>query len=115
MKKILKNKLVLCLASAIIVSFILSMLMASGFLRDQSDRLSDTLYYEEKPFPDILVIVIDDKSINEIGRSPWPRTVFSNLLDKVKDAKVIGIDVSFLEAESPSEDLALQNSLDALK
>lgn len=112
--KAIKNKMAFCLISSAIVSIILSSLFLSGFFKIQSDRLSDLLYSEQKPFSDITIIAIDDKSINEIGRWPWSRSVFSDALEKLKDAKVIGMDVSFLEPESEKADSSMQERLDEL-
>ncbi|MFH1364968.1 MAG: adenylate/guanylate cyclase domain-containing protein, partial [archaeon] len=59
--------------------------------------LSDNLHGGNKPLENIVIIKIDDESINKIGRWPWDRNVFSEILLKTKDARVIGIDVSFFE------------------
>lgn len=96
-KNILKNKLVICIISAILVTLILSMLLNAGFLSIQSTRMSDLLYNEQKPFNDIVIIAIDDQSINEIGRWPWSRAVFAEALENLKSAEIIGVDVSFFE------------------
>jgi len=112
---ILKNKLLFCILSAVIISTLVSVAFSLGMFKVQSDRLSDAIYTEKNPFPDIILIAIDDKSINDIGRWPWSRSVFADALDRLKDAKVIGIDVSFLEPESNQTDSLLQSKIDGLK
>jgi len=54
---------------------------------------------------DVVVVAIDDASIEAIGRWPWPRSVFAALLDRVTQAapKAIGLDISFSEP-SPFSD-----------
>ena len=102
---VLNEKLKICLVTAIAVSFILSLLFSSGFLHRQSLHSSDLFYSEGKPFSEIVIIAIDDKSIQEIGRWPWNREVFANAIEKTKEAKVIGVDVSFFESASGDEKL----------
>ena len=64
-------------------------------------KLSDSLYGVGTPLDNIVVISIDDKSLQEIGRWPWPRSVWVPLIEKLQDSKVVGFDVSFFE---PTED-----------
>jgi len=104
--KILKNKLAVCLFSAFVVTAVLSLLLYSGFLSVQSTKISDLLYTEQKPLDEIILIAIDDKSINEMGRWPWSREVFANALENIKDASVIGFDVSFFEKSEHDKELA---------
>lgn len=58
---------------------------------------------------DITIVVIDEKSIAEIGRWPWSRTVQAELIDRIAAGKpkVIGIDIMYSEAESPQADARL--------
>lgn len=48
---------------------------------------------------EVVIIGIDDKSLQSIGAWPWDRSVFANLTKKLSDAgaKVIAYDVLFLE------------------
>ena len=50
----------------------------------------------------IAIIDIDEKSLKEIGRWPWPREVISRLAEKVSDlgVTVLAFDVVFAEAEN---------------
>ncbi len=83
-----------------------------------------TLYYSQNPFleafeartydlrfrdmrgaiplqQDIAVIAIDDKSIAELGRYPWPRHQYARLLEKLKEAQARAVlfDAFFPERE----------------
>ena len=53
------------------------------------------------PSDRIAVIAIDDQSIQNLGRWPWPRTLHAQLIDKLRagGAKVIGSTVFYSEAE----------------
>ena len=48
--------------------------------------ITDKLYGGKKVLDNIVIIKIDDESINKIGRWPWDRDVFSKILDNIKDA-----------------------------
>lgn len=57
---------------------------------------------------DIVIVAIDQDSLTAIGRWPWPRSVHTQLLDKLAAAhpKAIGYDVLFLEASPDDAALA---------
>ncbi|MFQ5717834.1 MAG: CHASE2 domain-containing protein, partial [Nitrospinales bacterium] len=61
-----------------------------------------------KPGPEVVIAAIDEKSLDELGRWPWPRVMLTRLVDKLVqlDAKVIGFDVIFA---SPDESSGLRN------
>jgi adenylate cyclase len=48
-----------------------------------------------------VIVAIDEKSLSELGRWPWPRTVMARLVDRLKayGAKAIGFDVIFSEPD----------------
>jgi len=58
-----------------------------------------------KPGGDVVVVVIDEASIEAIGRFPWPRYVFAPLIAKLHDggASAIGFDIFFSEPEKNPE------------
>ena len=108
MNHILKNELSISISSAIVVTLILSLLLSVEFMGNQSTRTSDLLYNEQKPFSEIIIVEIDDSSINELGRWPWKREIFSNALEKLRPAKIIGVDVSFFEESD--DDIKLEST-----
>ncbi|TXI89433.1 MAG: CHASE2 domain-containing protein, partial [Burkholderiaceae bacterium] len=57
---------------------------------------------------DILIIAIDDYSLNEIGKWPWNRAIHAQLLERLQPAhpKAIGFDIVFTEAQSNSDSLS---------
>ncbi|MCJ7595151.1 MAG: adenylate/guanylate cyclase domain-containing protein, partial [Desulfobacterales bacterium] len=61
----------------------------------------------KKPSPEVVLAVIDEKSLKEEGRWPWPRSKFAGLVDALsKDgAKAVAFDVIFAE---PDENTHLQ-------
>jgi adenylate cyclase len=51
-----------------------------------------------------VIAVVDEKSLSELGRWPWPRTTIARLLDQLKasGAKAIGFDIVFSEPDDNS-------------
>lgn len=86
-----------------------------GVLDSWSNRTTDRLFLPRSPDPSITVIAIDDASINQIGRWPWPRKVHADLIQRLSDAgaKVIGYDVNFPEHSDAENDQALADALKA--
>ena len=51
-----------------------------------------------------VIVTIDEKSLSELGRWPWPRTVIARLIDQLKayGVKAVGFDVIFSEPDENS-------------
>lgn len=63
------------------------------------------LALDPKPTPQQVIIVdIDEKSLDELGQWPWPRSVLAKIIDKVGQAGavVVGLDVLFPEHDRTS-------------
>lgn len=58
----------------------------------------------------VVIIAIDEKSVDELGRWPWRRSVMARLIDQLSDAGVaaIGLDIVFSEPEITPEAETLQ-------
>ncbi|OHX19046.1 CHASE2 domain-containing protein [Chromobacterium sphagni] len=61
----------------------------------------------------ITVIAIDEKSLAELGRWPWPRAYHAQLLDKLLHARAIGLDIAIVEPSTQPE--ADQHLADAIR
>lgn len=88
-----------------LILFIFSFFIFVNSFSHIRNVLGDNLQGEKRPLENIVIIKIDDESINKIGRWPWDRSVFSELLPKLKEAKAIGIDVSFFEPSTNDSSL----------
>ena len=57
-----------------------------------------------QPGGEVAIAAIDEKSLNEIGRWPWPRSVMAELVSTLKGygARAVGFDVVFAEPERNS-------------
>jgi len=86
--------------SAIIIALALSTLAFFNVFSGWNSTLTDTLYSKEEPLNNILIVAIDDKSIQEIGRWPWNRDVYAPLLVNLDQANVIAFDIAFFEPTS---------------
>lgn len=83
------------LASGILVSISFYFGFFSGLENFFEDRL-----FSSKPINgDIIIVEIDNESIQRLGQWPWPRNVFAEAIDKLKNnpPKVLGVDVIFPE------------------
>jgi len=76
-------------------------------LRDRMDwlaydlRLQQTLPKQIEKHPEIVVIDVDDQSLKDEGRWPWPRAKIARLVDKLTEYGVIvtAFDIVFAEPE----------------
>ncbi|MEW6668270.1 MAG: adenylate/guanylate cyclase domain-containing protein [Thermodesulfobacteriota bacterium] len=55
----------------------------------------------EKPTPEVVLAVIDEKSVESVGRWPWPRSKLASLVEALsrEGAKAIGFDIVFSEPD----------------
>ena len=108
----MKAKLSTVLLLSLGIGSVISIFFIGGFFGDWQLRLVDALFLGRKPSSKIVIIAIDDASISTLGRWPWKRTLFADLLNIIgKEAKVIGIDVAFPEASSEIDDRLLSDAL----
>src|SRR2546425_2018134 len=52
---------------------------------------------------DVVIVAIDDQSLQRIGQWPWPRSVMAGVLDKLTQARPrsVGLDVIYAEPSAP--------------
>ncbi|MDE0854161.1 MAG: serine/threonine-protein kinase [Nevskia sp.] len=69
------------------------------------------------PSERLAVIAIDDQSIQNLGRWPWPRTLHAQLVDKLRagGAKVIGSTVFYSESEQDAGAAVIADLAKSLK
>ncbi len=88
----------------IIITLLLYALSTIGFLSNLQKVMQDSMY-GGRPLNNIYIIAIDDKSIQEIGRWPWNRSIIARIIEKLPDTAIIGIDLGFYEKSSEDKEL----------
>lgn len=68
-------------------------------------EMTDRLFLREPVSDEVVIVSIDNSSIQELGVWPWPRDFHSELINKLEEAgaKVIGYDVTFSEKGTGDE------------
>jgi adenylate cyclase len=84
------------------------MMTQAHFLRDMQNLVFDR-YQRISPRPydpqaPVRILDIDDESLERFGQWPWPRTLLSDIVDKLKGAGAVAIafDMGFAEADRNS-------------
>jgi len=81
-----------------VVAIVLVGASALGLFSVWQDRLSDFLLTKQKTNQDeVLIVKIDEPSLQAIGQWPWPRVVFAQAINQLQAARSIGVDVNFRE------------------
>ncbi len=98
--------IVLALAIFLMTSNVFSLKTASYdfMVKVNSDK--------QKPSSDIMLVIVDDKSLTEIGRWPWSRARFDEIFDYLNnytDSKLIAFDalIAAKNVENPKDDSVL--------
>lgn len=91
---------------AIVTGLLLVILASIGSFATWNYRITDALYSNQTPLDNIAIIGIDDQSLQELGRWPWPRTTFIPLLNATRNARVAAFDIAFFEPTAQDDDLA---------
>lgn len=97
-------------AAVILIANVLVFLDA---FRSVEARLSDRLFLARAPRSDIVIVAIDDESLQAVGRWPWPRRVHAELINILKPAQpaVVVFDIAFFESSSAADDEALAKAM----
>jgi adenylate cyclase len=103
---------------ALVVAVVLSALHQMGFklfeiLDQKALDLQFAIRGPIKPGPETVIATIDEKSINRLGRFPWPRSTWGRVVERLTEegAKVIVFDVFFSEPESVASDDLFQRAI----
>ncbi len=105
--KNLSNKQLIRIGIVALISFIiLSLFYSIGMFSNIEAKLADNLYGGKRPLNNIILVAIDDQSLQELGRWPFDRRHIANAVDNLHEAKVVGIDVAFFEATNDDQQMA---------
>jgi EAL domain-containing protein (putative c-di-GMP-specific phosphodiesterase class I)/CHASE2 domain-containing sensor protein len=107
-----RRRLLLVVAAAWLGTFVLVSGIGAGLdslLRDGRD------WVRSRPATgQVHIVEIDGRSLAELDRWPWPRSIHAAAIDRLHEAGVrsISFDVDFSSTSSPAEDAALAASLE---
>ena len=104
--------------TAVLAASIVGYMVVNETLDRADTAIYDALMQlgQRPPLDDIVIIAIDNPSLQELGRWPWPRTRHADLLNVLAEAKpkAIAYDVLFVEPDAdPEADLALAAAMKA--
>ncbi len=95
------------------ISIMMSLAIGFGFLEKIEYYTYDNLYAESnESSDDVIIVAIDDASIEQIGRFPWSREVYADIVDNLVEggAAAIGFDIIFSEVEG-EPDIAFSEAI----
>jgi signal transduction histidine kinase len=103
---------------AVLLFALVVLLSTIPLIRDWEVRIADTFFrLSPRPAaqPRVVVVAIDDESLQGYGRWPWSRTLLAKLTNNLAQdgASVVGLDILLSEPQSPAADKALQDALQA--
>jgi len=81
-----------------------------------SQKLNDLFFRVRRPLPvssQVAMVLIDDASLEQYGRWPWPRAELAKLIRAVsaENPKAIGMDILLPELEDEQNDSALASAI----
>ncbi len=82
-----------------------------GFIDSRGKDFIYRMRPQLTPPENILIVAIDEKSINELGRWPWKRMYIARLVEGLSEARVVAMDILFSEREDEENDSALQSAI----
>ncbi len=89
---------------SLLTGILLILFAKAGLFYTWNLKLTDALYGGRQPLQNIVIAAIDDKSLQEIGRWPWNRTAYIDLIKNTANANIVAFDIAFFE---PTPDDAL--------
>jgi signal transduction histidine kinase len=101
---------------AVLLFLLVAILSTIPVIRDWQVRFTDT-FFRLSPIPKqnsrVVVVAIDDDSLQRYGRWPWSRTLLARLTEHLAQAgaAAIGLDILLAEPQSPDADRTLQAAL----
>lgn len=106
------NKFIITITVTFLISLILTSLFFVGFLGTWENRISDAFYSPGIPSDEIVIVEIDDASLQALDAEwPLPRTFYAKVIENVNKSRIIGIDIEFFTNKSYEEDIILADSI----
>lgn len=97
----------------------ISLMVLSGLSTQLSDKLTELRFkfFPQQATGKVVLVAIDAKSLQEITKWPWPRSIHAKLINKLTKAGAtdIAFDIDFSSTTTEREDEALLKALKAAK
>jgi adenylate cyclase len=96
------------------LAVLLAWWMRPGFLAAMDLKAADAMFMArgERPAPSgVVVVAVDEKSVNELGRWPWTRKTTAALISALSEAKTVAVDMVFSEPQDAVSDAALAEAV----
>lgn len=93
--------------AALAAAAVATALLATGWTWRLDTWVYDLLLraqWRRDPGISTVIVAVDDKSVRELGRWPWPRRVHAALLDQLTEAGVRGVAMDLVLAEPDADD-----------
>jgi CHASE2 domain-containing sensor protein/two-component sensor histidine kinase len=91
-------------STALILLFLVALVSLTQVLSRVDSLLFDIgqKLYEEPAPKDVVIVAIDESSLAQLGRWPWPRSTHAELINRLTkaNAAVIGLDIVFAEPDT---------------
>ena len=96
------------------VAAIIFGLIGAGELPEDMLRASRNQLHAHKASGDIVLVAIDDRSLREIGRWPWPRREYANMINNIDaaGAKRTFVDIIINGRSEAADDAAVTNAIE---
>ncbi|WP_459860480.1 CHASE2 domain-containing protein [Desulfuromonas carbonis] len=62
--------------------------------------------------PNLVIVTVDERSINQLGRWPWNRKVLAKLMLGLGQARLVGLDMIFADVADADQDTALAAAIE---
>jgi CHASE2 domain-containing sensor protein/signal transduction histidine kinase len=103
----------------LVIALLLSMFTLFSLRGDWFSRIEQTVYdqalslWQRPAQSDIVIVGIDDDSVAQLGRWPWPRVIHAKLLEKLTEADVKAIALDIVLSEPDKQDPLLAEAIRA--
>lgn len=88
--------------------------MRPGFLSAMDLKATDAMFMlrGQRPAPnEIVIVAVDEKSVNEAGRWPWSRAKTAALVSALSGARTVALDIVFSEPQDEYNDALLARAI----
>ncbi|HLG25386.1 MAG TPA: adenylate/guanylate cyclase domain-containing protein [Candidatus Gracilibacteria bacterium] len=116
----IKNKLILGAIIALVATTVFIVIVLSGSFSQWQLQLADNLYKRVDPSNDIIIVAVDDLTIDPVqglgDQRLWDREKYARVVENISkyEPKVIGLDFFFRDAKDQDSDLRLADALQSV-